>query len=205
MSYWTYVTGVITVSPLGRTQPEKRYILDTVLAHLPVVTGSEKNMRSHVIQKSGTNGSSGCNEFGESLWFRRDADCDGWMRTQDEYFLVLEGDLRDRMYEDTFKELNKWINRLAKRVEIHDILVRLDGYSMNDGKTKSWVFNDAKAYGDMMELPSWCKQSGGELAWAEYLMWDSARNMDYPMKLAYKYYDDPENDAEVRRRMAYYK
>ena len=29
MSSWTYINGTITVSPIGRTQPEKKYILDT--------------------------------------------------------------------------------------------------------------------------------------------------------------------------------
>ena len=38
MSAWTYITGVITVFPMGRTQPEKRYILDTILEHMPRVT-----------------------------------------------------------------------------------------------------------------------------------------------------------------------
>lgn len=42
MSFWSYVHGTVTVQPLGRTQSEKRYILDTVLSHLPKVTGSEK-------------------------------------------------------------------------------------------------------------------------------------------------------------------
>ena len=44
MSFWTYLTGTVTVRPMGRTQAEKRYILDTVLEHLPLVTGSEKDM-----------------------------------------------------------------------------------------------------------------------------------------------------------------
>ena len=35
MSWWTYVNGLIMVEPVGCTQPEKRYILETVLAHLP--------------------------------------------------------------------------------------------------------------------------------------------------------------------------
>ena len=52
MSYWTYITGVIEVCPMGRTQPEKRYILDTVLEHLPKVTGSERNMSIHIVQKA---------------------------------------------------------------------------------------------------------------------------------------------------------
>ena len=65
MSYWTYVSGVVEVMPLGRSQAEKRYILDTVLAHLPIVSGSEKDMDVYVIQKNGHNSSCSCDEFGE--------------------------------------------------------------------------------------------------------------------------------------------
>ena len=63
MSSWTYVHGTIVVSPLGRTQHEKRYILETVLDHLPVVTGSERDMEVYVIQKRGHNCSSFSDEF----------------------------------------------------------------------------------------------------------------------------------------------
>ena len=63
MSYWTYINGVIDVSPWGRSQAEKRYILDTVLSHLPKVTGSERDMNIYVIQKSGFNESSSHDEF----------------------------------------------------------------------------------------------------------------------------------------------
>lgn len=37
MSWWTYVHGIVVVKPMGRTQAEKRYILDTVLEHLPIL------------------------------------------------------------------------------------------------------------------------------------------------------------------------
>ena len=50
---------------MGRTQAEKRYILDTVLEHLPLVTGSERDMNVYVIQKNGDSSSSSCDEFGE--------------------------------------------------------------------------------------------------------------------------------------------
>lgn len=199
MSYWTYIDGVIKVSPLGRTQPEKRYILDTVLAHLPCVTGSDGNMKVHVIQCDGYSGSSSHNEFEESMWYRRDADCDGWMRTQRHYMLVVEAHLRDRIFDETLRELNKWLNRLAKRVDIEEILLRLHAYD------RELVISDAKPYQKMAEWPSWCEESGGEPAWAEYLMWDSAKDCRYPLKLMYKYYNDPENDAEVERRRAWEK
>lgn len=107
MSSWTYITGVITVSPMGRTQPEKRYILDTIL----------------------------------SSW--------------------------------------KW---------------------------RELIISNPKPYEQMAEFPSWFpEKSNGEPMWCEYLMWDRAKDINYPMLLAYKYYNDPENDAEVERRMDYAK
>ena len=53
MSYWSFVHGTVTVLPFGRTQAEKRYLLDTVLDHLPKVTGSEGDMNIYCIQKMG--------------------------------------------------------------------------------------------------------------------------------------------------------
>ena len=70
MSHWTYVSGIVEVRPIGNTQPQKRYILDTVLEHLPVVSGSEGNMKVHVVQQYGHDCSSSCNEFDEPLWPR---------------------------------------------------------------------------------------------------------------------------------------
>lgn len=49
----------------------------------------------------------------------------------------------------------------------------------------------------MEEGPSWWN---GEPAWAEYLMWDRAPASEYPLKLVYKYINDPKVDAEVERR-----
>ena len=198
MSYWTYIRGVIDVKPMGRSQPEKRYILDTILEHLPDVTGSERNMHVDVIQKDGYNCWSNCNEFGEWISRRKN-------ETSDTYHIIINGDLRDRMFEETLRELNKWLNRLAKRINVGDICIKLTGYKVKsyDYKSTTLVISDPEPYKQMEELPSWCVESHGEPAWAEYLMWESAKNSLYPMKLAYKYYCDPDNDAEVERRMAY--
>ena len=191
MSYWTYITGVITVRPMGRTQPEKRYILDTVLEHLPKVTGSEEDMHVHVIQRAGYNCWSSHNEFGE--WIPHQ-DC----KTQSEYFLIIEAALRDRTFNETKRELNKWLNRLSKRVGIEEILVKLNSYD------RELIISNADPYAEMFESPSWSFNNNDEEPnWCEYLMWDAAKDYEYPMKLAYKYINDPENDAEVERRMAY--
>ena len=197
MSHWTYVTGVVEVLPVGETQPQKRYILDTVLEHLPVVSGSEGNMKIHVVQQHGYNHSSSHNEFEESLDYRRDADHDGWARIQDRYTLVLEGNLRDREFDETKRELSKWLSRLAKRVWVTDILVKLSG----SGRTL--LLDNPEPYSQMTEPFSWCEESGGEPAWVEYLLWESAPGTRYPLKLMYKYYEDPEISAELARRLAW--
>lgn len=198
MSYWTYITGMIIVSPMGCTQPQKRYVLDTVLAHLPVVSGSESNMKIHVVQRAGYNGSSSLNEFDEPLCYRRYADNCGWMRIQSEYILVLEAALRDRVFDETKMQFNKWLNRLSKRLAVMDILIRLEG------QDKQLLLCDPNPYIEMYESPSWFDSSNGEPAWAEYLLWEQMKDTRYPMRLAYKYHIDPENDAEVERRNSYY-
>jgi len=208
MSLWTYINGTITVEPMGRTQAEKRYILETVLNHLPLVTGSEKDMDVYIIQKNGTNSSSTCDEYGDhtnnlvNRYGQHDYE-KGWLDIQRKYILVVNGSFRDREFDETFREFMKWLCRLAKRVSVNDILVRIQGYD------KEYVINDNchydSPYSQMEEYPSWCEESDGEPCWAEHLMWDRAKDSSYPMLLAYKYFADPENDAEVERRREFKK
>ena len=111
--------------------------------------------------------------------------------------------LRDRYFNEAFKEFMKWLCRLAKRVDLMNVLVKINDYS------KEYVINDecsiSSPYCQMNEYPSWCEESNGEPCWCEHLMWESAKNSMYPMLLAYKYINDPENDAEVERRRKYKK
>lgn len=168
MSYWTYINGVITVSPMGRTQAEKRYVLETVLDHLPIVTGSERNMDVYIIQKNGESTISSCDEFGFTTNNLTDRGGfktrDGWLRCQDEYILVVNGSLRDRDFERTFREFTKWLCRLSKRVIVKNILVDID--SDFDG----FLFKDRKPYYEMFETPSWVDEDSYN--WCEYLMWE---------------------------------
>ena len=173
MSWWTYVNGFIEVEPAGCTQPEKRYVLETVLAHLPKVTGSEEDMKIHIVQKEGYSGSANFNEFFEPV--RR-----GDFETQDCYYLILEGQFRDRMYEQTFRELNKFLNRLAKRVYVDDILIRLTGWD------KEIVISNSDPYQDMYEYSA--DSNKDEPAWWKYLLWDrDPSGGNYPEKLTHKY------------------
>ena len=173
MSWWTYVNGFIEVEPAGCTQPEKRYVLETVLAHLPKVTGAEEDMKIHIVQKEGYSGSANFNEFFETV-YRED------FKTQDCYYLILEGQFRDRMYEQTFRELNKFLNRLAKRVYVDDILIRLTGWD------KEIVISNSDHYQDMYEYSA--DSNKDEPAWWEYLLWDrDPSGGSYPEKLTHKY------------------
>lgn len=208
MSDWTHISGVITVKPIGRTQPEKRYILDTVLEHLPYVTGSEGNMAVRVMQVPGYNGSCSHNEFDEPLHnrgrkYRGERGPINLGKIQSTYMLIISGDLRDRLFEETLRELSNFLNRLAKRIYVTDILVKLTGDGLET--KQSYIISDYRPYHDMFETPSWNSDHKGysDINWCEYLMWDAAKDDSYPMKLMYKYYDDPENDEEVEHRMDY--
>lgn len=211
MSFWTYVHGTVTVHPMGRTQAEKRYILDTVLEHLPLVTGSEGCMDVYVIQKNGHNSSSSCDEFGQVTNNLVDIHGDkdrngGWLRIQDEYILVVDGSLRDRMFDQTFREFMKWICRLGKRINIEDVLVEIKEYGkstiIKNRNVQCSKHSYKKVFDGLFESPSWCNEDN-EPNWCEFMMWDRAKNSSYPMTLQYKYYNDEENDKEVERRLRY--
>lgn len=149
MSNWTYVQGLIELDVPGRTQAEKNYILQTVIDHLPKVTGSERSMNIYTIQTAGYDSWQNFDEF-----YNRVED----FKTQSRYFLVLDGNLRDRYYEDTFKELNKFLNRLGKRLMVDSVYVRLYNYE------HSHIFtNENDCYGNMFE---------NDNPWYNYLMWE---------------------------------
>lgn len=183
MSSWTYINGMITVAPLGETQFEKKYVLETILSHLPLVTGSEKNMATHIIQKAGFNERSNNDEFGQHsnlLNSNEYWEC-GWMIAQSEYIIVVEGALRDREYLQTLKEFNNWICRLSKRCFVTYTLVNISSHEQSTILT-----NNKKVYSDMYEYPAYGHE-GIEPNWAEYLMWQPMKDSQYPALLAYKY------------------
>lgn len=121
MSYWTYVNGLVQVSVPGRTQKEKEYLVDTVLNHLPLITGSEGPCHTHLVQAYGQNSHSNVDEFLNRSNLLPDhygtvGTCNGWLGTQDTYYVVVEGALRDRMFPETARETAAWISRLSKRL-----------------------------------------------------------------------------------------
>ncbi len=111
-------------------------------------------MNVYVIQKNGYTSSSSCDEFGYSTNNLTDSygnknRRNGWLRTQDEYILVVNGSFRDRMFDQTLQEFNKWLCRLAKRISVEDVMVEIKGYY-----EKKLIRNDNDVYGNMFETPS---------------------------------------------------
>ena len=214
MSSWCYVNGTVTVSPIGWTQAEKRYILETVLNHLPIVSGSERDMNVYIIQKAGYNCSSSCDEFEERTNNLKDQYGNrsrkyGSLRVQDDYILVVDGALRDREFEQTYREFMKWLIRLCKRVQCEDVLVEIKSHDKS-ATIKDGIPNNKYRYSvfcELFEEPTWYRRKGkekySEPNWCEYLLYDTVKGSAYPMMLAYKYYCIEENDREVERRLDY--
>jgi len=193
MSWWTHVMGTIEVDVRGRTQAEIRYILETVLDHLPRVTGSEGDMNVYITQEAGFNCSSSLDEFGLATNNLRDmygnkSQKNGWLETQSLYMLTLDGNLRDRGFERTKREFMKWLCRLAKRVQVNAIVVKLWAYG------QSMLITNAAPYDEMYEWRD------GETMWTDYLMWEREPHGYWPVKLAAKYFEDENIDRELARR-----
>ena len=196
MSMWTYITGVIEVEPMGRTQAEKLYIIQTVLEHLLVVCGSVGELNYHINQEKGYDEFSSCDEFYENSNNLRDhygqKSNDGGLEIQGHYLITLEGHFRDRYFNETVQNFMPWLTRLSKRLTVTDISINIHGY---DGKL---IISDPNPYYEMNEYPSWVSDDH-KPCWAEYLMWDSGKNM-YPLALSAKYNFDDRDVEEFNRR-----
>lgn len=184
MSRWSYITGWVRVMPMGRTQEEKDYILKTVLNHLPVVQGSEEDMYVHIIKAAGHDTSCGGDEYGyrsNNLFVEGYGvpyrSRDGWLRYQSVYYLFIEGHLRDREFDWTYRQFIKWLTRLAKRIDVADIDV-----VVSDSWGEKSIRVEQQGFDEMFELPSWAKNrkedkyispyEDYDYNWCEHLMWE---------------------------------
>lgn len=168
-------------------------------------------MDVYVIQKNGHNSSCYCDEFGERTnnltdWYGDRTRSRGMLCTQDEYILVVDAALRDREFDETYREFIKWLVRLGKRVMINNILVKISGYDkstiIKDYPVQNKKYSYQSVFFNLFEGTSWVKEDG-EVNWCEYMLYPRAKDSNYPMMLAYKYFNDKENDKEVERRMEY--
>lgn len=178
MSMWTHLQGVIRVRLMCRTDIENRYILETVLAHLPKVTGSERDMRVNIVQPENITGGYRSDYYLYDEFGNKTNLVESCQRDEDKretYLIVVFGEFRDRVFEETFLEFEKWLERLAKRIYIEDdeMIVKLDGFE------KSYIFtNDNYKYSNMYE---------GKDNWCDYLLWGDGTEK-LPDELCKKYH-----------------
>lgn len=165
MSWWTHVTGIIKASVPARTNTETMYVAQTVLDHLPEITGSEGGVNTHVYLEDGYNVSQNRDEF-----FNRSnlGKSDGFgdyksFNTQTKVLITLSGNLRNRMFSETYRETLKFMCRLSKRLVIDDCLIRIGGEDRGCILT-----NKNNCFGKMYSYD-------GE-NWTDYLRWSHVRD-----------------------------
>lgn len=95
-------------------------------------------------------------------------------------FLLVEGNLRNRAFEETYKEFQKWLCRLAKRMPVIDVMVEVKGYNK-----ATLIRNENNQYTNMLEAGSWYDKDS--INWCEYLIWEQAENSYWPDVLVEKY------------------
>lgn len=141
---WTDVHGLLQVSVPGRTQKEKEYILDSVLRHLPVIAESEGPCYVHFIKGGGYNWSNNFDEFDDYS----NLTPNNGLQCQDNYYIVLEGNLRDRYVWFTLKEVSRFLNRLFSRLFVCYCYVAVVGDTCTNTHTPC-LFNN----------PEWMKSN----------------------------------------------
>ena len=101
------------------------------------------------------------------------------------------------MFLETFREFQKWLTRLAKRVCVEQVNITIRA----DDRRKPYYmhYGFESPYCEMFEDPSWVSDDG-EPTWCEYLMWEREPKSWLPLHHVYKYYNDDDIDREMERR-----
>lgn len=134
MSNWAYIYDTLIVEPIGQTNHEKLYVLNTVLDHLPVINGSEDGMQIYInrldhgayIVQNTDEFKDQTNNLRVSPYNYRNQKGD--FKVMEQYCITVVGNLRDREFEETFKDFQKWLCRLSKRVMTSKVLVQIQDY-----------------------------------------------------------------------------
>lgn len=103
MSRWTHITGTIKVDTLSQIKREdfQRW-LESRVALLPKITGSERDVDIWIKEKPGYN---------LSTW-----ENDTKIEYQTNAVITIDGDLRDRSQEEVIKELNELFETITRNL-----------------------------------------------------------------------------------------
>lgn len=157
MSRWTFISGVIRVGTPARSTEQAEYIVKTVLNHLPQVTGSERNMCVTITPSAFYSASHDTDEFDEKTDNLKDGD----FCIYTDYLLTVEGNLRDRLIQETHREFVRWLCRLSKRLGVDDICVKI-----TDHRGREMLITDSRGFEVLYEIPPlWVEQIAGHRWW----------------------------------------
>ena len=166
MSSWTYVHGMVELDVMASTSAEAIFKAQTIVDHLPRITGSEGPAKWAVVPvTSWANVHSGIDELRHrSNLGKRSSWSDYEFERQTRVMLVLQGDLRDRYFEETLYETTKCLSRLAARVRVNHCLVRVSHWG------RTYVFSD----------PSWVVDQYDSDWTANLVNWQTIPGYGYP-------------------------
>lgn len=146
MSKWVQVVGTIVVDTFAESSAEAMFIAQTVVNHLPKITGSERDVEYYLNLIKDYNSSSNCDEFGKfsNLYNCQDFHC---FKSQTWVLITLQGSLRDREIQETLKETTKMLNRLSTRLWVRDCIISLHGYDKGYVfDNPDWIKNNESSY-----------------------------------------------------------
>lgn len=147
MSVWTHIRGMVTVSAmLSESQADMDYQVNKTLEHLPLITGSEGNLKPYVVRKRGYNFSSTVDEYNNQSNLTN-SESGRMFESQTDYVLVLHESLRDKGFAETYKEVVKWLCRLSKRIWVKDVCINI----VDDYEKRGTIQDCAGAFSDAEE------------------------------------------------------
>lgn len=154
MSMWCFVHGIIVADTFADYTPAALYRTQSVVDHLPRITGSEGPAQFYVTTKRGHNVfMCGLDELHQrsNLGDGRYGD---HFRAQSQVLISICGELRDRWLPQTLPEVTKALSRLASRLSINTCLV-----SVEDDCGQRFLFDNPKWLRDM-PMSDWMQRHG---------------------------------------------
>lgn len=124
MSRWVYVAGIVKAETYAKTSAEAMYIGQTTIAHLPRVYGSERNANLHAYLEDGYNSWSSHDEYNcfSNLFTGKFHT----FENQSKILVTISGSLRDRTFDESFRETTAMLCRMAKYISIDRCAVHVE-------------------------------------------------------------------------------
>ena len=132
MSLWTHVQGFIKIDTFQHSNTDTIHFAQKLVDHLPRITGSEGNASYYVILPNGHNQRSSTDEYdqysnlGEPQFYKRKYTYA--FKTQSQAIIIIDGDLRDRVLMQTYKEVIHVLNRISSRASICSCVVNINDW-----------------------------------------------------------------------------